>query len=187
MRQLVGTTKGCPISQLYLEMGHTPARFGIMKLRLNFLKTILEQEKSSLIYKFFNTQNKNPIKSDWASTCKSNLKEMNINISFSEIEKMTVKEYKKMIKTNCDKLAFEYLMKKKGSKGKEIIYTNLQMSQYLQPNNHLEITEQKKIFELRNRMTNIPGNYGNQTECECGMIENMEHIYINANTSMKTK
>ena len=26
-------------------------------------------------------------------------------------------------------------------------------------------------------MTNIPGNYGNQTECECGMIEDMKHIY----------
>ena len=90
---------------------------------------------------------------------------------------MTEKEYKKMIKTRCDKLAFEYLMKKKGSKGKEIVYTNLQMSQYLQPNDQLEIKEQKKIFEMRNRMTNIPGNYGKQTECECGIIENMEHLY----------
>ena len=51
------------------------------------------------------------------------------------------------------------------------------MSQYLQPNDQLEIKEEKKIFEIRNRMTNIPGNYGNQKECECGEIENMEHIY----------
>ena len=35
-------------------------------------------------------------------------------------------------------------MKKKGSKGKEIIYTNLQMSQYLQPNDHLEIKRTEK-------------------------------------------
>ena len=33
------------------------------------------------------------------------------------------------------------------------------------------------MFEIRNRMTNIPGNYGNQKEFECGEIENMEHIY----------
>ena len=57
------------------------------------------------------------------------------------------------------------------------------MSRYLQPNDQLEIKEQKKIFEIRNRMTNIPGNYGNQKECKCGEIENMEHIY--ANTSME--
>ena len=56
MRQLVGTTRGCPIVQLYLELGHTPVRFGIMKQRLYFLKTILEQEKSSLISKVFYLQ-----------------------------------------------------------------------------------------------------------------------------------
>ena len=55
------------------------------------------------------------------------------------------------------------------------------MSQYLQPNNELEIKDQRKIFEIRNRMTNIPANFtaskGIQTKCECEEIENMEHIY----------
>ena len=55
------------------------------------------------------------------------------------------------------------------------------MSQYLQPNDKLDINEQKKIFEIRNRMTNIPANYSgtkqNVTKCICGKLENMEHIY----------
>ena len=55
------------------------------------------------------------------------------------------------------------------------------MSQYLQPNNELDINEKKKIFEIRNRMTNIPANYPgtkqNITKCNCGKLENMEHIY----------
>ena len=32
LRQLLKTGRGCSISQLYLETGHTPARFEIMKM-----------------------------------------------------------------------------------------------------------------------------------------------------------
>ena len=87
-----------------------------------------------------------------------------------------------MIKRKCNELAFEYLMKKTCTKGKEITYNNIQMSQYLLPNNQLEIQDQKKIFEMRNRMTNIPLNYPSKyqqkSNCICGEKETMEHIYI---------
>ena len=76
MRQLLKTTKGCPIVQLYLELGHTPVRFAIMKSRLFFLKYIVDQEENSLILKFFNLQLENPSKFDWASTCVTDLKDM---------------------------------------------------------------------------------------------------------------
>ena len=181
MRQLVGTTKGCPIVQLYLELGHTPARFGIMKQRLYFLKTILEQEKSSLISKVFYLQLESKTKSNWAATCLNNLRDMKIAKSLKEITEMTTKSYKAMIKTKCNELAFQYLMNKRGTKGKEIQYLKLQMSQYFLPNNQLEIEEQKKVFELRNKMTNIPINYSKQNQnkikCICGEYETMEHIY----------
>ena len=181
MRQLLGTTKGCPIVQLYLELGHTPARFGIMKLRLYFLKTILDQEKSSLISRFFYIQLENLTKSNWAATCLNNLKEMNINMSIKEIIEMTTKKYKEMIKSKCNELAFKYLMNKRGIKGKEIEYRKIQMSQYLLPNAQLEIQDQKKIFEIRNRMTNISENYSKQSQnemkCICGEQETMRHIY----------
>ena len=56
------------------------------------------------------------------------------------------------------------------------------MAQYLSPNNSLEIKEQKKIFEMRNRMTNINANYSSKSEqlCICGKIENMKHVQIEA-------
>ena len=44
LRQLFKTTKGCPISQLYLEAGHSPARFEIFKMRILFLKPLYEVE-----------------------------------------------------------------------------------------------------------------------------------------------
>ena len=94
---------------------------------------------------------------------------------------MTTKSYKAMIRIKCNELAFQYLMNKRRTKGKEIQYQKLQMSQYFLPNNQLEIEEQKKVFELGNRMTNISINYSkqnqNKTKCICGEYETMEHIY----------
>ena len=45
MRQVLNTTKGCQIIQIYLTMGVTPACFDIQKRRL--LKCILEEENLS--------------------------------------------------------------------------------------------------------------------------------------------
>ena len=42
LRKVLNTTKGCPIVQLYLEVGHTPARMEIQKIRLLYLQYILQ-------------------------------------------------------------------------------------------------------------------------------------------------
>ena len=59
LRQIFKTTKGCPITQLYLEVGQTPARFEIQKMRLLFMKYILEQDKASLLSKFLRSTSLN--------------------------------------------------------------------------------------------------------------------------------
>ena len=78
IRKVFKTTKGCPISQLYLELGVAPARFEVKKLRLLYLKYILGQNEDSLVRKFFYLQLKKPNRGDWASQCLSDLKELNI-------------------------------------------------------------------------------------------------------------
>jgi hypothetical protein len=56
LRQVLKTTKGCPINQLYLSLGQYPARFEIQKMRLLYLKYILHENETSLLYKFFTLQ-----------------------------------------------------------------------------------------------------------------------------------
>ena len=68
-------------------------------------------------------------------------------MSIKEIMEMTTKIYKEIIKTKCNELSFKYLMNKRGTKGREIEYRKVQMSQYLLPNAQLEIQDQKKIFK----------------------------------------
>ena len=91
---------------------------------------------------------------------------------------------KNILKQQILKEAFEYLVRKKGTKGKEIEYKELKMAEYLLPNNIvLSIENQRIIFAIRNMMVNIPANFSSQqkatgvVKCICGQIENMKHIY----------
>ena len=185
MRRLFKTSKGCPINQLYLELGQIPARFEILKLRLLFLKYILNQDEKSLIKRFFLLQIEQPTRGDWASTCVQNLKELCIFEPLEEIEKMTKNKFKNILKEKIKKEAFVYLIKNKGIKGKEINYPVLKMADYLLPNKTgISIEDQRSIFSVRNRMVNIPDNFSSQqngdlsvTKCICSEKENMEHIY----------
>ena len=47
---------------------------------------------------------------------------------------MSVNKYTAIVKKKCEESAYTYLMKKKGKKGKEINYPEIQMSEYLLPN-----------------------------------------------------
>ena len=65
LRKVLNTTRGCPIVQLYLEMGHTPARVEIQKSRLLFMNYILQQTEDSAINRFFKLQLEMPTRGDW--------------------------------------------------------------------------------------------------------------------------
>ena len=92
---------------------------------------------------------------------------------------MSAYRFKKLLKSKIEIKALEYLQRKRGSKGKEIRYTKLEMSEYLLPfNSKLNIEEKRRLFEIRNRMSKIASNFGNKEEkCICGAEENMHHIY----------
>ena len=123
------------------------------------MKYIVDQEENSLILKFFNLQLENPSKFDWASTCMTDFKDMDIQLSFSDIKEMTESRYKDIIRTKCSEYALKYLMNKRGFKGSEINITEIRMAEYLLPNDNLTIEEQRTIFSSRNRMVNdIPAN-----------------------------
>ena len=55
------------------------------------------------------------------------------------------------------------------------------MEEYLLPENRtLSIIEKQKLFEMKNKMTNIPSNFSKSNmkyECYCGKEENMKHIF----------
>ena len=180
LRKIFKTTKGCPITQLYLEIGQFPARFEIQKMRMLYLKYILEQEDKSTLKKFLKLQIGEPNRGDWASTCRNDLEELKIEFSSEQIKVMTKSKFTNILKQKITENALKYLLEKQGSKGKEILYTHLEMAEYLLPcHNKISVGEKQEIFAMRNRMVDIPQNNGNKSiKCICNETENMKHIYI---------
>ena len=181
LRKLLKTTRGCPITSLYLETGQMPARFEIMKLRLLYLKNILEQPEESKVKQMLKAQTEKPLSGDWASTCLKDIEKLKLDLTFEEIRKMTKKKYTIMIKESVREVALKYLLEKQGKKDKEIRYSSLDMAEYLHPfNNCLSIDEKCQLFAVRNRMVNIPNNFSSKCDfkCVCGKMEDMKHIYI---------
>ena len=135
MRKVMKTTKGCPITNLYLELGQIPARYEIMKMRLLFLKYILEQPNESNLRKMLSLQLENPSPGDWANTCLRDLKNINLLLTLDEIRTMPKKNFLRLLKEKISVSALQYLLKKQGSKGSEISYSCIGMAEYLQPYN----------------------------------------------------
>ena len=177
LRQLLDQTKGCPLTQLYLECGIYPARFEILKMRLLFLQYILKQDKESLIYRFFNLEAKHPTKGCWANQIKSDLQYTDIRLSYTEILSLSKYQFRKIVKEKVKTMAFQYLLSRQKSKGKEIKYKCLRMSEYLLPNRDLTIEDQIQIFSIRNKMIINFSNKNTLCLSGCGQMENLEHIY----------
>ena len=111
---------------------------------LNFLKYLLHQDKSSLISRFFWAQCLHPTKGDWVSNIKKVLIKIEYGISFEEIINIKKDAFKKIVNVKVRKAALKYLLAKRKSKGREIIYGNsLECQNYLFPNNILTLKNQR--------------------------------------------
>ena len=85
------------------------------------------------ILKFFNLQLVQPTCGDWASLCRQDLTDLSIDKILEEIKQMTKIQFSKLVKEKSRSKALIYLTGKQGTKGKEIRYENLEMSEYLLP------------------------------------------------------
>lgn len=167
LRQVLEAPSSTPKEMLYLEMGLLPIRFIIMSRRLNFLHCILNENKDSLIYRFFKAQADNPVKNDWSETIKQDLESLGLP-NCEEIQKMKQSFFHNLVKAAVEKEAFSYLLKKKNgdaetrghSKVAHIKYRRLEIQDYLRPN-RISIQEAKFIFLVRTRMLDIKANFQN--------------------------
>ena len=121
--------------------------------------------KLSLItVKEFSSWLEQPTTGDWASTCLKDLEYINVNLTLEEIRKISKPKYTSILKQRISEVALSYLVEKQGTKGSETKYTYLEMAEYLLPfNNQLTIENKCEMFEIKNRMTNIPSNFSSKS------------------------
>ena len=104
--------------------------------------------------------------------------ELGFTGTLKEIKEIRRNEYKNWVNKKIREKAFNYLLGKQRSKGKEINYREFHMAEYLLPNDVFkDVEDQRYLFAIRNRMIDIPINFGNQSKCFCGEKETMSHIY----------
>ena len=181
------TVRGCPLYLLYLEAGVVPARFVIKRMKVVFLKVILDQNIKSQLNQFMSAQKSEPTKGDWYSEVQEIMKEFNIKLTEDEIRKTNENKYKKIVKEQTMKVAFKYLTSKQTSnvknKGSQIKYTELKLQQYLTPVSNLTLKEQREMFALRSQTNKTKSNfrkmkYLSETKCVKTCLEELTNSHI---------
>ena len=162
-----------PKVSLYLEMGCVPIRFIIKNRRLMFLHYILPQNESSLLFKFFKAQLDNPVKGDWSEQVLFDLEEINLQLSFEEIKRLSKETFRMKLKKAIDKAALKWLIeeKEKKSKVKNLSYEHLKMQSYL-IGSEMETREKKFLFQMRCRMIDVKSNFkNNHSDLSCPLCD----------------
>ena len=117
---------------------------------------ILTRDKSELISRIYHAQKRKPVNDDWVLTVQNDLKETSINLTDSEISKMTKKAFKTLVKSRINELVFTKLnqIKMSQSKGKEIVYSEFAVQRYLK-SDCLTTKQKSLLLNLRLRMTDV--------------------------------
>ena len=100
-----------------------------------FYHYILNEDKNSLIHKFYKIQFDKAAKNDWCLTVKENLETLRINNTEEQIQKLSEESFKILVNSAIKKEAFNYLKALKNSHTKvlHIEYEKLKMQKYLAP------------------------------------------------------
>ena len=116
---------------------------------------------------------------DWVTYVKNDLKEIKLNLSFTEISEFPKHKFKALVKKSMKQSCFETLMKdkKRLSKGSEIDYDSFQTRKYLLSGTGFSSDSMKLIFSVRSRDLAVRGNFANShKELKCVVKECPEKI-----------
>jgi hypothetical protein len=143
----------------YLELGVLPVKYEIIKRKIIYLQYILQQEKTSMVFKVFKATQDDPVNNDFVKTCNKYLEILDIKMSFSEIEGMSKWRFKKLVKEKTQLAAFKYLMEKKNQPNKQtkiadLKYEKLEMQDYLIDGNYKTQISQV-VFKARTQTLEI--------------------------------
>ena len=162
IRRILEAPCSTPIASLYLEMGCLPIRFIIKTRRIMYLHYILNQDENSLLLKFFQAQKNDPVKGDWTDQVQSDMKDVDLKLTMSEIRSLSQDSFRNTVKKAVEKAALAWLLseKAKKSKLKELQYRKLECQNYLR-STELETREKKLLFQIRTRMIEVKANFKN--------------------------
>ena len=147
-----------------------------MKRKVLFLQYILKQEKISMIYQVFKATLENPTRNDFVQICTQYLVALDIKMTFEEIEKMSDRKFKNMVKNKTEKAALLYLEneKQKQTKIANMEHKKLELQDYF-IGGHCTNKMAKLIFKARSQTLDIKSQrkwkYQDKTCIGCEKME----------------
>ena len=186
LQKAMGSSSKVSRSLLLLDLGLLSVEHFIKQKRIMFLFHLLTSEESSISKRVLLQQTKSPMSGDWVNFVKEDLKEINLNYSFSEISEFPKSKFKVIVKNAIKQACFESLLKDKAklSKGSEIKYDKFQTQSYLKPGTGISSESMRWIFVIRSRDLAIRGNFPNShknVKCvieECSeKVESQRHLF----------
>ena len=128
--------------------------------RVNYLYYLATQNKTEMLYKFFETQWKHSVAGDWTVQVRLDLAEFGIPEELEVIRSQSKYTFKKLVKIKAKESAFYKFMemKEKHSKMRDLWYADLGMQEYLKLET-MSACEAKTVFSYRTRSAQYSDNY----------------------------
>ena len=183
LRGILKAHSKIPLEALFLETSSIPIRLIVAGRRLMYLHTILQKSQSEMIRKVYDVQKSDTSPGDFSELVSNDKKDIELNLSDSEIQRLTKTKFKKILKTKINQAAFKYLtsLKQGHSKMDGISYTHLEKASYL--NSPLFNSESSRLLlALRTRTVNgikndFRGLYADiKCPLMCGEDDKLQHI-----------
>ena len=145
------------------------------------------RKKRSLISKCFEAQKRNPCRNDWVVSIYDDLAELDIGLSFEDIQNLSKYQFQNFLRKIIEEKALEYLtnLKLSHSKVELLEHKSLKMQKYLEPQNVETINLSKFLFQARTRMLEVKLNFRNKyskddLECpfKCSIADSQKHLLL---------
>ena len=185
LRKILSAHSKTAAEAFYVELGKYPLRFVWAKRRFMYLWQILHRDTDELVRKVYETQKLKPCKGDWFTIMQNERSTYELEISDSEISKISEYKFRKIIQEKINKQAIKYLegLASKHMKSTQIAAEGFGKKDYFNDNRFTK-EDIQLLFALRTKMTDCKSNfsnqYGNNLTCrlcqELNSVEDEDHI-----------
>ena len=168
-KMLIRSILNAPISScvesLYLELGLIPISIIIKSRRISYYHYLVNLDENEMLFKFFETQYKYPVKDDWTLQVVEDLKDFGIPESFKFMRSKSEMSFKRMLKIKTKEFALNHLLNLKSghSKMDNLCYIDLKMQNYLK-SSEIPVNEAQNLFKYRVRVAHFKENFGDKYE-----------------------
>ena len=133
-----------------------------MARRANYLHYLVNLKKTEMLFNVFKAQWNHPVKDDCTVQVKTDLQDLDIQMTLEEMRKISKNSFKRLVKVKAKEFALDYLLKLKDKHTKmdNLQYLELKLQNYLKDDG-ISVMEAKNLYRYRTRVANFKENFKN--------------------------